>query len=47
MDKNIMANLKKRILDTPKLNINFKGELRDFQKPIVNKYIQEKKWVDY
>ena len=35
-----------RILDTPKLNINFKGELRDFQKPIVNKYIQEakKKW---
>lgn len=32
-----------RILDTPKLNINFKGELRDFQKPIVNKYIQEAK----
>ena len=32
-----------RILDTPKLNIHFKGELRDFQKPIVNKYIQEAK----
>ena len=33
----------RRILDTPKLDINFKGELRDFQKPIVSKYIEEAK----
>ena len=33
----------RRILDTPQLNINFKGELRDFQKPIVSKYIEEAK----
>jgi len=33
----------RRILDTPKLDIHFKGELRDFQKPIVSKYIEEAK----
>lgn len=32
-----------KIQDTPQLNINFKGDLRDFQKPIVKKYIDEAK----